>query len=71
MYALWTSLRHSTISIGQIYITNFSKGVLRVNLINPLFLQKKIGLFLTHLVPEILGLKVALLFHQNVLFNSF
>ncbi len=35
----------------------------------PLFLHKKICLSLSHLVPEILGPKVALPFHQNVLFN--
>ncbi len=33
------------------------------NLIDPLFLQKKIGLSLSHLVPEILGHKVGLIFH--------
>ncbi len=37
----------------------------------PLFLQKKIGFSLSHLVPEILGPKVGLIFHQNVLFNRF
>ncbi len=36
-----------------------------------LFLWKKIGLFLSHLVPEILVPKVGLIFHYNVLFNSF
>ncbi len=39
--------------------------------IGPLFLQKKISLSLSHLVPEILGPKVDLFFHENVLFNSF
>ncbi len=29
------------------------------------------GLSLSHLVPEILGPKVGLIFHQNVLFNRF
>ncbi len=32
---------------------------------------EKIGLSLSHLVPEIHGPKVGLIFHQNVLFNSF
>ncbi len=32
---------------------------------------EKIGLSLSHLVPEILGPKVGLIFHQNVLFNRF
>ncbi len=41
------------------------------NLIDALFLQKKIGLSLSHLVPEILGAKFGLIFHQNVLFNRF
>ncbi len=41
------------------------------NPIDPLFLQKKIGLSLSHLVPEILGPKVSLIYHQNVLFNRF
>ncbi len=36
-----------------------------VNLINSLFLQKK-GLSLSHLVLEIIGPQVGLLFHQNV-----
>ncbi len=31
----------------------------------------KIGLSLSHLVPEILGPKFGLIFHQNVLFNRF
>ncbi len=39
--------------------------------IDPLFLQKRIGLSLSHLVPEILGPKVGKIFHQNVLFNRF
>ncbi len=41
------------------------------NPIDPLFLQKKIRLSISHLVPEILGPKVGLIFHQNVLFNRF
>ncbi len=32
---------------------------------------EKIGLSLSHLVPEILGPKFGLIFHQNVLFNRF
>ncbi len=38
------------------------------NPIDPLFLQKKIGFSLSHLVPEILGPKVGLIFHQNLFF---
>ncbi len=41
------------------------------NPIDTLFLQKKIDLSLSHLVPEILGPKVGLIFHQNVFFNRF
>ncbi len=32
---------------------------------------EKISLSLSHLVPEILGPKIVLFFHQNVLFNRF
>ncbi len=32
---------------------------------------EKISLSQSHLVPEILGPKVSLIFHQNVLFNTF
>ncbi len=32
---------------------------------------EKIGLSLSHLVPEILGPKVGLIFHQNVFVNRF
>ncbi len=32
---------------------------------------EKVSLSLSHLVSEILGPKVGLMFHQNVLFNSF
>ncbi len=32
---------------------------------------EKIGLSLSHLVPEILVPKVGVIFHQNVLFNRF
>ncbi len=38
------------------------------DLIDPLFLQNKIDLPLSHLVPQILGPKGGLIFHQNVLF---
>ncbi len=41
------------------------------DLIDPLFLQKKISSSLLHLVPKILGPKVSLFIRQNVLFNSF
>ncbi len=39
--------------------------------LTPSFCRKKIGLSLPHLVPEILGPKVGLIFHQNVFFNRF
>ncbi len=39
--------------------------------IDPSFCRKKLVLSLSHLVPEILGPKVGLFFHQNVLFNRF
>ncbi len=41
------------------------------DLIDPLFLHTKNSLYISHLVPEILGPKFALLFHQNVVFNGF
>ncbi len=42
------------------------------DLIDPLFLQKKNGLSLAHLVPDILRPKVDLILHQNVyICNSF
>ncbi len=37
----------------------------------PPFSAEKIGLSLSHLVPEILGAKVGVIFHPNVLFNRF
>ncbi len=46
--------------IGSLFYTS--------NPIDPLFLQKKNGLSLSHLVQEIKGPKVGLFFHQNVLF---
>ncbi len=39
--------------------------------IDPLFCRKKISLSLSHLVTETLGPKIGLIFHLNVLFNSF
>ncbi len=56
-------------------ITPFLKFVIRLgpnfmpqhDLIDRLFLQKKIGLSLPHLAEEIRGL----IFHQNVLFKQF
>ncbi len=45
--------------------------MLHLDSIDSLFMQKIIGLSLSHLVPEILGPKVGLSFHQNVLFNCF
>ncbi len=41
------------------------------DLIDPFSCRKKIGLSVSHLVPEILGPKVGLIVHQNVLFNRF
>ncbi len=40
--------------------------IIMISFIDTLFLHKKIGLSLSHLVPEILGPKVGQLFHQNV-----
>ncbi len=37
----------------------------------PLFLQNKMVFSLSHFVPEILGRKVGLIVHENVLFNCF
>ncbi len=37
----------------------------------PPFSAEKIGLSLSHLVPEILGPKFGQICHQNVLFNRF
>ncbi len=45
--------------------------MLPLNLYDPLILQKKIGLSLSHLDPEILRPKGGLIYQQNVLFNSF
>ncbi len=39
--------------------------------LTPSFSRKKICLSLSHLVPEILGPTVGLMFHHNVLFNRF
>ncbi len=41
-----------------------------LNLIDSLFLQKKISLYLSHVVPEILRPIFDQIFQQNVLFNS-
>ncbi len=38
---------------------------------SPPLSAEKIGLSLSHLVPEILGPNVGLIFHQNLLFNRF
>ncbi len=48
-----------------------SYSMSQLDLIDPLVLQKKISLFLSHLVPEMLGPKFGQMFHQKVLFNSF
>ncbi len=42
-----------------------------LDLIDPLFLQKKIGLSLSHLVPKKMCPKVGVMFHQNLLFDHF
>ncbi len=47
-----------SIQLGPYFMTHH-------NLIDPFFLQKKIGLSLSHLVPEILGPNVGLNFHQE------
>ncbi len=39
--------------------------------IDPLFLQIKISLSLSHLIPEIIWPKVALFFHKNLSFDTF
>ncbi len=51
-----------SIRLGRYFISQH-------NPIDPLFLEKKIGLSLSHLVPEILRPKVGIIFHQNVFFN--
>ncbi len=51
-------------SIGSLFYTPTQSDC-------PQFLHKKIGFSLSHLVPEIRGPKVDLIFHQNVLFNRF
>ncbi len=48
-----------------------SYGMHTRDLIDPPLSAEKISLSLSYLVPEILGPKVGLIFHQNVLFNSF
>ncbi len=50
--------------IGSIFYTSTQSNW-------PHFSAEKIGLSLSHLVPEILGPKVGVIFHQNVLFNRF
>ncbi len=60
----WPQFLGFSIRLGPYFISQH-------NLIDPLFLQKKIGLSLSHLVPEILGPKVGLIFHQNVFFTRF
>ncbi len=42
-----------------------------LDLIDPVFVQKKMVLSRSHLVPKILGPEVCQIFHQNVLSNSF
>ncbi len=49
--------------IGSLFYTSSSDW--------PLLSTETISLSLSHLVPEILGPKVGVIFHQNVLFNSF
>ncbi len=43
----------------------------QLDFIDRYFLLKKIGLSLSHLVPEIFGPKVGLIFHQNVFLKLF
>ncbi len=59
----WPPFWGFTIRLGPYFIPQH-------NPIDPLFLQK-ISLSLSHLLPEILGPKIGLIFHQNVLFNRF
>ncbi len=44
---------------------------IQLDLIDPIFLQKKIGLSLSHLVPEVIWPKVGLHFHKNLSFDHF
>ncbi len=44
---------------------------LYLNPTDPPFLQKKINLSQSHLIPDILGPKIDLIFQPNVLFNRF
>ncbi len=60
----WPPFWAFSIQLGPYFIPHH-------NPIDPLFLEKKIGWSLSHLVPEILGPKVGLIFHQNVLFDRF
>ncbi len=41
------------------------------DLIDPLFLQRKVRLSLSHLFPEVLGTKAGMIYYQLVLFNCF
>ncbi len=43
----------------------------KLDLIDPLFLQKKISLSLSHLVPEKRRSKIGQMFYQIVLFDCF
>ncbi len=54
-------------------VLRFSIGSLSYTLSGsdrPPLSAEKISLFLPHLIPEILGSKIGLIFHQYVLFNS-
>ncbi len=58
--------------VGRFFVETFDpigSLIYASTLIDHIFLQKKIGLSLSHLVPQIPN--ASLIFHQNVLFNSF
>ncbi len=50
--------------IGSLFYTSAQSD-------GPPLSAEKIGLSLSHLVPEILGPKFGLIFHQNILFKRF
>ncbi len=59
----WPPFFRFSIRLGLFYTSTQSDW--------PPFSSEKNGLSLSHLVPEILGPKVGIIFHQNVLFNRF
>ncbi len=60
----WPPFGGFSIRLGHYFIPQY-------NPIDSQFVVKKIGLSLSYLVPEIIGPKVGLIVHQNVLFNRF